>query len=163
MNAQDILKYGNSFLMEKLDGLPEADWHIPEVCGVWSAKDVVAHLATFEGLLVEILYDLLGQDQPRPLMESIGQRGPMEFNDYEVDQRKKLAVHEVLNEYHNAHAEALVLIERIPVAKRRELGALPWYGAEYDLEDYLVYSFYGHKREHGAEIAAFRDRLKRGN
>ena len=161
MNAQDILKYGNSFLMEKLDGLPEADWQTPGVCGVWSVKDIIAHLASYEGLLVEILYDLLGQDQPRPLMERMSKPGPPDFNDYEVGQRKSLGVNVVLNEYHNAHAEALVLIERIPVTKRRELGALPWYGHEYDLEDFLVYSFYGHKREHGAEIAAFRDRLKR--
>ena len=29
----------------------------------------------------------------------------------------------------------------------------------YALDDVLVYMYYGHKREHSAQIAAFRDRL----
>jgi len=43
----------------------------------------------------------------------------------------------------------------------RQAGTLPWYGLEYALDDFLVYAFYGHKREHSAQIAAFRDRLER--
>jgi len=31
--------------------------------------------------------------------------------------------------------------------------------AVYALDDFLVYAYYGHKREHSAQIAAFRDRL----
>jgi hypothetical protein len=27
------------------------------------------------------------------------------------------------------------------------------------LDDFIVYTYYGHKREHAAQIAAFRDRL----
>jgi len=38
-------------------------------------------------------------------------------------------------------------------------GTLPWYGEVYALDDFLVYAYYGHKREHSAQIAAFRDRL----
>jgi hypothetical protein len=45
--------------------------------------------------------------------------------------------------------------------RRRQNGALPWYGAEYDLEDFIAYSFYGHKREHTAQINVFRDALAR--
>jgi hypothetical protein len=41
-----------------------------------------------------------------------------------------------------------------------EIGLLPWYSAEYDLEDYITYAFYGHKREHCAQIAVYRDTLK---
>jgi len=29
----------------------------------------------------------------------------------------------------------------------------------YALDDVIVYMYYGHKREHNAQIAAFRDRL----
>ena len=41
----------------------------------------------------------------------------------------------------------------------REVGTLPWDGEDYALDDFLVYGYYGHKREHSAQIAAFRDRL----
>ena len=40
-------------------------------------------------------------------------------------------------------------------------GFLPAYGMEYDLEDYIAYSFYGHKREHSAQIGVFRDAIGR--
>jgi hypothetical protein len=52
------------------------------------------------------------------------------------------------------------LIRQIPLETRRKSGLLPWYGAEYDLEDYITYAFYGHKREHCAQIAVYRDTLK---
>ena len=51
LNANDVLKYGHSFFVNAFDGLPEADWHTPGVCGVWSVKDIVAHMASYEGML----------------------------------------------------------------------------------------------------------------
>jgi hypothetical protein len=33
------------------------------------------------------------------------------------------------------------------------------YGKEYALDDFVVYMYYGHKREHGAQVAGFHDRL----
>ena len=48
-----------------------------------------------------------------------------------------------------------------PRTRRREAGTLLWYGAEYDLEDYIAYTFYGHKREHMAQVNVFLDTVKR--
>jgi hypothetical protein len=52
------------------------------------------------------------------------------------------------------------LLVNIPSETLRQIGTLPWYGIEYALDDVLVYMYYGHKREHSAQIAAFRDRLR---
>ena len=49
---------------------------------------------------------------------------------------------------------------RVPLELRRKTGTLPWYGDEYDLEDLVAYSNYGHKAEHCAQIAVYRDTLK---
>ena len=68
----------------------------------------------------------------------------------------------MLDELNQAHAQVLELIQQVPEAEARRPGTLPWYGAEYALEDYLVYQFYGHKREHSAQIAAFRDLVVAG-
>ena len=46
-----------------------------------------------------------------------------------------------------------------PDPAEHQAGTLPWYGMAYSLDDVLVYMYYGHKREHSAQIAAFRDRL----
>src|SRR5689334_18125965 len=55
MNASDILKYGHGTVLRAIDGLPEAEWEIGGVCGVWSVKDIIAHLASYELVLKEVL------------------------------------------------------------------------------------------------------------
>lgn len=68
---------------------------------------------------------------------------------------------EVFTEYEAAQAQAAALLDRISTGTRRQNGALPWYGQEYDLEDFIAYTSYGHKRQHSAQIAVFRDQLAR--
>jgi hypothetical protein len=53
------------------------------------------------------------------------------------------------------------LITQIPPQTLRQPGTIPWYGAEYALDDLLVYMYYGHKREHSAQVGVFRDQLMR--
>src|SRR3954466_15771216 len=55
MNAADIVKYGQGTALQAVEGLPEADWATPGVCGVWSVKDIIAHLASYEQVLAEVL------------------------------------------------------------------------------------------------------------
>ena len=51
------------------------------------------------------------------------------------------------------------LLARIPAETLRRPGTIPRYGEGYSLEDLEVYQYYGHKREHRAQVDVFRDRL----
>jgi hypothetical protein len=82
-----------------------------------------------------------------------------EFNDSEVAQRKDKTLREVLAEFNDTHEQVRSLAARIPAETFRQTGTLPWYGMDYALDDFIVYTQYGHKREHSAQIAAFRDHL----
>jgi uncharacterized damage-inducible protein DinB len=157
VNAVDILKYGHQTLLNSFNGLPEEDWHSAGVCGVWSVQDILAHLASYEQVLIEVLNSLLN-DSPTPTLERFGQLG-LRFNDVEVEARRGKTVGEVLAEYQDAHTQTVALLAQIPAETRRQNGTLPWYGSDYDLDDFIVYTFYGHKREHSAQIAVFRDQL----
>ena len=53
MDADDVLRYGHSTVLGAVDGLPSGQWDMPGACGVWSVKDIVAHLASYELLLVD--------------------------------------------------------------------------------------------------------------
>jgi hypothetical protein len=154
MNAKDILKYGNRTLINSLEGMSEEQWYVEGVGGVWSTKDIIAHLASYERTLVEI-FGLFLENNPTPLLSKMG-ADPGKFNDDEVALRKDRSSAEVLAEYNDAHSQAMSLVNDIPVEKLREVGTIPWYGPEYSLDDLIVYMFYGHKREHSAEIAVFR-------
>jgi uncharacterized protein (TIGR03083 family) len=157
MNASDILKYGDRTLRGAIADLPDAWWDAPGACGVWSIKDIIAHLASYEHVLVEVLGSFIGEPGPTPYLDDY--RGPT-FNDPQVEVRRSMTPQAVVDEYAAAHAQTMARIARIAPETLRQPGTLPWYGAEYALDDFLVYAFYGHKREHAAQIAAMRDRLR---
>jgi hypothetical protein len=160
MNAIDVLKYGHQTVLRTLDGLPTSEWETPGVCGAWSVKDIIGHLASYEHLLVDVLTTFL-DGGPTPYLEEMGTVGPLQFNDAEVALRQDKTIADVLAEYNDTQAQTMALAARIPTKTFRQNGTLLWYGPEYDLDDFIVYSYYAHKREHSAQIAIFYDQLAR--
>lgn len=162
MNTLDILKYGHATLLKTIDGLNEDAWHTAGACGRWSPKDIVAHLASYEQVLVEILDNLVNETEETPTLDRF--RDPQgNFNDAEVQRRQVQSAAQTVAEYEDAHAKVMTLAKQVAAPTWRENGILPWYGSQYDLDDFIVYTSYGHKREHSAQIAALRDRLSASN
>jgi len=155
MNPTDILKYGHLTVLNTVNAFPKGEVYTTGACGYWSVKDLVAHLASFELVLVDVLNNLLDPG-PTPVLDQYLQ-GQEEFNDPQVDLRKEMTMDEVLDEYKAAHQEVWAAAEQITPEIWEQEGILPWYGQEYDLEDFIVYTYYGHKREHCGQIAVFRD------
>ncbi len=160
MNSDDILKYGHLTVLAALEGLPESDWEMDGVCGIWSVRQIVAHLASVEQLLAEILGTLLAPG-PTPVLDQYLALGDDEFNARQVASRQSLSVAATQDEYVGHYEAVRQLWPSLPAPTRRRPGILAWYGEEYDLEDFLVYGYYGHKREHSAQIAVYRDRIRR--
>lgn len=160
MNASDILKYGHLTVLKTIDGLPEEDWRIGGVVGWWSVKDIIAHLASFELVLTDVLNQFL-EGVPTPVLDQFKTLKGDDFNAAQVGQRQERTLQEVREEYIQAHTHNAALILRLPEETRIRPGTIPWYGGEYAIDDFIVYNHYGHKREHSAQIALFRDRIKR--
>jgi len=97
---------------------------------------------------------------PTPALNAFIEQGG-QFNDSEVSRRKAKTIQDVLAEFNDTHAQVMALIVKISPETLRQTGTLPWYGMDYSLDDVIVYMYYGHKREHSAQIAAFRDHLDR--
>ncbi len=159
MNATDILKYGQLTVLQTINGFPETAWETAGACGVWSVKDIIAHLASYERVLVDILTSLTSGG-PTPALNTFIELGG-QFNESEVNRRKEKTIHDVLAEFNDTHSQVMSLIVTLPPETLRQSGTLPWYGMDYALDDVIVYMYYGHKREHSAQIAAFRDYLDR--
>lgn len=157
MNAQDILKYGQQTALQAIEGFPPSQWETAGACGTWSVKDIVAHLASYEEVLVDILAGFVGTGAT-PHLDRYIQLADR-FNDVEVEERRGESSAQVRESLTTAHARVMELAARISPEVYRQVGTLPWYGAAYSLDDMLVYMYYGHKREHSAQIAAFRDRV----
>jgi uncharacterized protein (TIGR03083 family) len=157
MDAATIHGYGQQTFDAALDAIPEADLSTSGVCGRWSARDVAAHVASYEVVLADLL-EGFGQERPVPNLDRFLALGPA-FNDEEVERRAGLPVSAVRDELARACARSVAALADIPPELRARPGTIPWYGPEYSLDDLLVYMGYGHKREHAAQLAVFCDRL----
>lgn len=158
MNARDILHYGHDFVLRNLVDLPREHWDTANVCGWWSTKHIIGHLTSLEWMLAEVLQSFRGGG-PTPYLAAHN-ADPGQFNDDQVGQRKDRPAGEVFDEYQAAHARTMELVAHIPAETLRQAGTLPWYGEPYALDDLIVYQYYGHKREHTAQINVFKDLLK---
>ena len=159
MHASDVLMYGHRTLMHTLEEFPADQRTTSGAVGYWSVKDLVAHFGSFELVLVEALHDLLAP-WPTPLRDALAADGQA-FNDQQVDVlRKSWTYEQCLEEYLSAHQQVRGLVAELPAGLLQETGAIPWYGAGYDLEDLIAYQYYGHKREHSGQIQTFRDRFR---
>jgi len=157
MNAADILKYGHLTVLGSIEELPNSEWETPNVCGVWSSKQIIAHLTSFEHVLNDVLNTFLGQE-PGPTIRRFSESPPL-FNDVEVASRQAKTADEILYEYADWYTRNVLLLAEVPAGMSSKVGTLPWYGNEYSLDDFIVYTFYGHKREHTAQINVFKDVL----
>lgn len=159
MNASDIIHYGHDFVRRNLVDLPLEHWETPNVCGWWSSKLIIAHLTSFELMLVEVLRSFQGGG-PMPYLDLMNGQGGQVFNDTQIAARQDGSAADLYAEYNAAAAESHRLVGLLDPALLARPGMLPWYGQEYALDDYIVYQYYGHKREHMAQINVFKDALK---
>ena len=115
----------------------------------------MAHLSIFEAGLAQLLESFLGGPFPELLSNMDSSK-----NDELVAQKKDKSFDELFADYEQSHARAMELISKISPERLREVGTIPWYGNEYSLDDFIVYTFYGHAREHAARFDAFADQLE---
>lgn len=159
MNGNHILKYGHITFLNAAEEFPQQHLETPGVCGIWSAKDIIAHLLSYECFLVEIFQSFLDKNALTPTLDRFIQDNDR-FNDLQTAFYRDVSADELLAEYTTKCEAAQALYSQLPADLPRQNGTLSWYGTDYDLEDFLVYTFYGHKREHSTQLATFRDLLE---
>lgn len=156
MHPVAILKRGHKAIMRSIEGLPEEAWSTPGVCGDWSVKDIMAHLASLEQALIEAFHVARGDPMGGFLIELT--QDATTFNDKRVAMRVGYSAADVLAEYETGYNEAIALADAMSPTLYINTGFLPAFGLQYDLEDFIVYVYYDHKKEHAAQITAFRER-----
>jgi hypothetical protein len=153
VNPLDILSYGQRDIDALIDRFEPDDWTAIAL-GVWTTKDLVGHLGAFEVRLAEVLALFVGEEPATSLRTS----SPAVFNDEQAAIRADWSVEQIVAELRDAHEAVLRLADRIPSETWREVGTIPWYGPQYALDDHVVYTMYGHKREHAPQLEAVLER-----
>ena len=153
MNALDVLAYGQSMVMATVDRYQPEDW-TRNALGVWTAKDLLGHLGAFEVRFADVLASFIGAPIESDLLEA----DPETFNDDQAAIRSSWTVQQVRDEFVGAYDRAMTHGKAIAPDTWRQVGAIPWYGPEYSLDDFVVYNIYGHKREHDPQLSAALER-----
>ena len=149
MNAIDVLTYGQQTIQSTISRYGPGDWGRIAL-GTWTAKDLVGHLGAFEVRFADILATFVGA----PVLSDLVTADPATFNDDQAAIRKDWTIDAILAELADAHERAMAHARALPATRWSEVGSIPWYGPQYSLDDLVVYTMYGHKREHEPQLDA---------
>jgi hypothetical protein len=127
MNAHDVLRYAHSDVLKTFDRISDADWTKVGVTREWSMLDTLAHLTSYELFLEDALKSVLGRT-PTPTLDAMG-RDHAGFNTAQVAARRGRTAQQVMDEYTQAHARVMAMVEELGPERLRAVGTIPWYGA----------------------------------
>ncbi|MBK8024478.1 MAG: hypothetical protein IPK19_24380 [Chloroflexi bacterium] len=110
----------------------------------------MAHIASSEAVLVDILVRL---DDATPTSDfDRWVADPDGFDVAAIARRQDLPLNRIVDEYQAYYETAIDLLLHLPDDKLRQQVPVPWGAGLRDAEDLIVGAFYGHKREHAAQI-----------
>ena len=151
MSKQDFLarvRAGRAELAAAISGLTEEQLTQEIVTDKWTAKDILAHLGAWESEAVRVAEHIArGEPDNFQIDESVD-----EWNRRRVEERRRLPLVDVMQEFNDAHDSLLVALERCP--EDGGVGGPDWWepaGPMWWLTE--------HDLEHVAAIKAFQARI----
>ncbi len=126
-------------LMDSIEGLPEPRMSEPGVAGDWSVKDVLGHVAYWEGRSIgTVERALTGEPEPEVSAASVDS-----INDGVHEERAGWSIEQALSELHGTHQRFMAALRQHP-------------GIDLDLIEGDTFEHYD---EHAADIRAWRERV----
>ncbi len=156
MGIVDVLDESHVRVLQTVDDLSEADWDIPEVCGEWSVKDILAHLTSHELMLIDTLKNILNREPPTPYLLSFA-RSIDDFNKTGIEARRYHTAQQVVDEYQDAQIQTTSLMSQVSEELAQRPGTLSWLNPDRTLAQ-MVEQLHAHTNRHCDQIEQFRKR-----
>jgi hypothetical protein len=157
MDAKNQLDNCHQLLLNTVRGISSTEADLGAVVHNWSIKEVLAHITIREHLLGEILSVFIHKDEDKPYFNHFkhnGMLGLEEFDKFHVKEKSRVIYQEIYMDYISAHDYAMDMLGKISPLTLDRPGALPWYGQDKSLNDYME-EFCEHKTEMTERIALF--------
>jgi hypothetical protein len=140
-------------LLAAIDGLSPDNMLRPGVVGLWSVKDILAHLTAWESELITALSRL---DRPGNTPEIVKIDDIDEWNEeqYRVNARRSLDV--VLEDFNGVHKHLIKAIEDLDNKTLEDVRKFPWLEGE-PLSYLIAENATWHEQEHAEEIRNWRE------
>lgn len=154
MKKQDILDEiigARADLVDAISGLSPDQMRQAGVVGVWSVKDVLAHIAAWGSELVTALDQVLNRRVPAILdIEDID-----EWNDEQYHTSVRRPLEAIRDDFEHVHTMLLSMVEEIGERDLTDNRRFDWMEGE-PLWYLLAENGYLHEREHADEIRTWR-------
>lgn len=156
MRKEDILRElaeARADLLDAIDGLSADHMRVAGVVGIWSAKDVLAHIVAWESEVVTALNQIqLGRVPSIMHIDDID-----EWNDeqYHINARRLLEA--IMDDLAGVHRMLYKMLEDFDERTLTDNRRFPWMEGE-SLVYLLEENVYLHEREHADEIREWRNR-----
>ena len=142
-------------LMDCLGQLTEEELTSCQVAGIWTVKDVIAHVWTW---LEEALLTIKAWQGPRPWQEGVTYDDA--WNEAQVADRAILPLITVVDGITGAHRRLMYQLDQASDEALAQVGRAPW-GEEMTLADFFD-SMADHYAMHIADLKAYQEKCLQG-
>ncbi len=155
MAINTALDEAHLLVIRTVEDLPESAWDTAGADGDWSVKDILAHLISYEHLLLDILNTASGAEPGSYLQRFSQDRN--QFRSSEVEKRRYETAQHIEDEYNDLQVQTSSILTTIPQELFERKGTVPLMGPDQSLAQ-IVDRLQKHTREHCEQIKQFRER-----
>ncbi|MBP8973551.1 MAG: ClbS/DfsB family four-helix bundle protein [Anaerolineae bacterium] len=148
------LRAARERLLSALEGLSEEDMLRVGAVGIWSVKDVLAHLVSWEAELVTALAHLPQSGGRPPHIVEIEDIDEWNAEQYRTNAPRPLTA--VLEDFHGVHKHLLEAVAALDNRTLDDNRRFPWMEGE-PLSYLILENAVWHEEEHAEDIRAWRE------
>lgn len=148
------LRAARARLLEAIAGLSDEDMLRVGAVGIWSVKDVLAHLVSWQAELVTALARLDQSGQHVPQIVEIEDIDEWNAEQYRTNAPRALAA--VIEDFHGVHKHLLEAVAALDSRTLDDNRRFPWMEGE-PLSYLIVENAIWHEEEHAEDIRAWRE------
>jgi uncharacterized damage-inducible protein DinB len=146
------IKHSREQMITALDGLPQDAYLRPGVVGMWSVKDLLAHLTIWYSELITALSKL---DRPKQAPGIVNIEDIDEFNEEQYRENVRRPLDVILEDFHGVYKYLVKAIEGIDDDTLNNVRKFVWMEGE-PLWYLIAENGYWHEKEHAEEIQQWR-------
>ncbi|WP_376792753.1 DinB family protein [Thermoflexus sp.] len=143
-------------LLKALEGLPPEALSQEPVFGEWTVKDILAHIAVWQGRLITILFQLEQGRRPKDL--GLSEAEVDALNERFYLEQKDRPLERVLADFHGTYQQLLKRLDRFSDADLTQPGRFP--GVSGPLWELIAADTFEHDAEHRVDIERWLERRR---
>jgi uncharacterized damage-inducible protein DinB len=148
------LRAARERLLRAIDGLSDAHMYQVGAAGIWSVKDMLAHLVVWEAELVTALNQLEQHKRRAPRIVEIEDIDTYNEEQYRANAARPLDL--ILEDFHGVHKQLVRTLESLDDRILDDNRLWPWMEGE-PLSYLVAENAIWHEEEHADDIEAWRE------